>query len=57
MSERMKFASAMGKAFRKTGQALSEFASELKALSPEDKKWYHKELNAAGYECEEPASA
>ena len=33
----MKLIAALSKAFRKEGQSLSEFAAEVKALTPKDK--------------------
>jgi hypothetical protein len=54
MSQRIKLATAMSQAFRKTGEALSDFGAQLKALTPEDKEYFHKELVKSGVDCEPP---
>ena len=44
----------MKEIFQRPGQEFSKFMDEMKALSLEDKKWYHAELLKSGYECSEP---
>ena len=41
----------------KDGQKLSEFAAELKALTPEDKQDIFEGFKAIGIECEPPQRA
>lgn len=36
------------------GQTKTQFASELKALSPEDKAYFHAGLAACGIDCAAP---
>jgi hypothetical protein len=35
--------------FKRPGQSAAEFMQEIKALTPEDRQWYQRELEAAGY--------
>lgn len=56
MSERIKFAVAMGKVFRRAEDDLKSFGAQLKALSSEDKKYYHAALVESGLDVEEPQS-
>ena len=49
------FVSAMKSFFGfREGQGLSDFTTELKALTDDDKRYFHAELNKAGIICDEP---
>lgn len=39
------------------GQSVLQFGAEMKALSYEEKMWFHGELKKLGIECAEPAKA
>lgn len=48
------FAATMKKVFGE-GQTPTQFMTEFKRLSPEDKLYFHKILNAEGYSCSPPS--
>ena len=48
------FTGMMNEVFRLPGQALKDFATELRALTQEDKEWYPRELVKGGYDCLPP---
>lgn len=52
--ENIPFAAAMAKTFRRSDETPGQFAAQLSKLNNEDRAWYHRELNAAGIECDEP---
>jgi|GEM_PF-4038570 hypothetical protein len=44
------FIATMTEVFKKPGQSAGSFMTEIKALSTEDRAWYMRELQKAGYE-------
>lgn len=49
------FSATMKRVFGLPNQSLVEFKKELDTLDNEDRRYYHRILNDAGYECKEPA--
>lgn len=43
------FIATMTECFKKPGQSASEFMKEIKELTLEDRVWYRRELEKAGY--------
>jgi len=50
------FTARMVEQFRRPEQGAGQFAAELKALTPADKDWYHRELNKAGLPTDAPTT-
>lgn len=48
------FVSSMFATFHQPTESVSDFFAQLKQLTPEDKKYYHKALNDAGIHTQEP---
>jgi hypothetical protein len=48
------FATAMMQSLKLEHETASQFASQLRQLSPQDKADYHKALIAAGIDCTAP---
>jgi hypothetical protein len=46
------FMITMREVFSRPGAGMKDFMEEMKALTPEDKAWYHAELVKAGYDLE-----
>lgn len=42
---------------RHPGQSMSQFAAELKQLTPEDRQWFVNEFNKNGMPCEDTTAA
>lgn len=50
MPKRMSFVTAMLDYFGKNGKSSVEFMAEMKALTPDDRKWFEANLPSVGYE-------
>ena len=49
MSKIMSFVTAMLDYFGKNGKSSTEFMQEMKALTPDDRKWFEENLAKVGY--------
>lgn len=53
----MAFISRMRSQFQKPGQSLPDFAKELHALTPDDKRWFVEQFNREGMPTDFPKNA